>query len=110
LRRLLAICCAAILATLIGCQTTPTGSQFSQGTQAQAQDDEGLSEEKQRELAEIKEMLKQLGPDVSSDLASLKEMVERQQQQQRAAAGPPDIVEDLWPAQRALADAIENAQ
>ncbi len=74
------------------------------------QDDEGLSEEKERELAEIKEMLKQLGPDVSSDLASLKEMVERQQQQQRAEAGPPDIVEDLWPAQRVLADAIQKAQ
>lgn len=106
MKRLLAICFIAAPFLLIGCQTTPTGTEFS----PTATVDDALTDREQQELAEIKEILKHLGPNVSSDLRSLKDMLERQQEQLLAETGPPDLVQDLWPTQRVLGEAIQTAQ
>ena len=103
------MCCAAApLFVLIGCQTAPTGSEF--GPTAQVGMDDTLLTEEQKELEEIKQILAQLGPNVSSDLKSLRDMLERQQEHLHAKAGPPDLVQDLWPTQRVLSQVIQTAQ
>jgi hypothetical protein len=41
---------------------------------------------------------------------SLEDALQRMQEQERASAGPPDLVKDIWPAQRVLNDALEAAR
>ncbi len=102
------MCCAAATVFVIGCQVTPNGAQLTPTTPDA--DEEMLTERERQELAEIREMLTHLGPNVSSDLRALKDMLERQQQQLEAKAGPPDLVKDLWPTQRVLNETIQTAQ
>lgn len=107
MRRLLAICCATLPFFLIGCQTTPTDSPLGTGVGLGT---DAATDREDQELAEIKDLLRQLGPNVTSDMRSLKDMLERQQEQLLAEAGPPDIVQDLWPTRRVLAEVIQVAQ
>jgi len=111
LRRLLAICCGAALVVLLGCQqTTPTGTPLSlstqTGQQAQAQTGETMSPEQEQLLNKLEEKLDEL----EKHGMSLEDALERMQEEERAAAGPPNLVKDLWPAQRVLNDAINAAR
>lgn len=87
----------------IGCQNLPSNGQ---GLAQPGPDTPGATAEEDEELAEIKELLQQTDMTVNT----LAQELERRERQARDQAGPPNIVKDLWPAQRVLADAIQAAR
>ncbi|MFW5868954.1 MAG: hypothetical protein ACOCX2_14110 [Armatimonadota bacterium] len=111
LRRLLAICFAAALVVLMGCQTTtPTGSPLVSSTQdgqaAQGHDPDAMGPEQQQLLNKLEAKLDEL----DRQGMTLEDALQRMHDQERAEAGPPALVKDIWPAQRVLNDAIEAAR
>jgi hypothetical protein len=96
--------------SVFGCQTTtPTGSPMvpsSQAGQAQDQDGDGMSPEQQQLMTKLEAKLDAL----EQHGMTLEDALQRMREQERAEAGPPDLVKDIWPAQRVLNDAIEAAR
>ncbi len=65
-----------------------------------------MTPEQEQLLNKLEEKL----DDLQKHGMSLEDALERLQEEERAAAGPPDLVKDLWPAQRVLNDAINAAR
>jgi len=100
------ICCGAALVMLIGCEkTTPTGAPITL-TPPTGQAGTQMSPEQEQLLNKLEEKLDEL----EKQGMSFEDALDRMKEQERAAAGPPDLVKDLWPAQRVLGDAIEAAR
>lgn len=74
--------------------------------QAQDQGIDGVSSEQ----AEVLEQLQAKLEAIEEHGMTLEDALRRMQEEERAQAGPPDLVKDLWPAQRVLNNVSEAAR